>query len=121
MQIIYDHMLMPEEMRKVLMVLVNTQKQEAPDGTLRRPDTKSTIDTWLLEHSQPGSSLAVSNQPFNGYQDLVVRALLPAGFSLETVGFAVPENYESVAMCLDSLARWLYSECAYLQSIAAEK
>ncbi|MBM3892985.1 hypothetical protein FJ365_01115 [Candidatus Dependentiae bacterium] len=118
MQLIYDHLLMAPPMRQVPMVLINAPKQQQGDGSWRRPNTKDTIDCWLTKQPQPGSCLAVSNQPFNGYQDLVVRALLPAGFSLETVGFSVSPQYESVTMCLDSLARWLYSEQEYMRTLA---
>ncbi len=119
MHVLYEHVLMPEAMRNVPMVLVDAPKTLQPDGLWRRPTTRGTIETWLQKQPKPGSCLAVSNQPFKGYQDLVVRTLLPASFSLETVGFAVPADYESVVMCLDSLARWLYQEQQYLMLLSA--
>ncbi len=119
MCVIYDHMVLPEGMRKVPMVLVNAKKQQLPDGKWRRPNTKDTIDAWLKLGPPAGSCLAVSSQPMVGYQDLTVRCLLPQGFTLETAGFAMPAEFESAVLCLDSLARWLYQEQEYIKQFAS--
>ncbi len=119
MRVIYDHMVLPDAMRQVPMVLVNAPKKQLPDGRWRRPNTKDTIDSWLKLKPVAGSCLAVSSQPMVGYQDLTVRCLLPASFSLETVGFAMPLDFESAVLCLDSLARCLYQEQEYVKQLAA--
>lgn len=90
-------------------VLVNAPMQKMADGSLRRPNTEDTIIEWLTKHNPyRGTILAVSNQPFGGYQDAALRKNL-SHFTIETVGAAYKDN-ESVATILDALARWLYNE-----------
>jgi hypothetical protein len=84
--------------------------QQAQNGTLRRPNTQDTIDEWLRSYNpQPGSILALSNQPYIGYQDAVLRKALPKTFDVETVGNACSNNTKSTVI-IDSLARWIYNE-----------
>jgi hypothetical protein len=109
-KMLYDQALMPDELRALPMEIVDAPKTRNADGVLVRPTTRGTVETWLLSSPKPGSCLAVTNQPFVGYQDATVRGMLPVGFTLETVGGAINAAYESVAMWFDSLARWLYAE-----------
>lgn len=109
-KLVYEQAILPAELRKVPMVIIDAPKQVAQDGSLRRPNTENTIKTWLDKTPDPGLCLAISNQPYVGYQDSVTRTILPAEFELETVGLSMPESQESVALWLDSLARWLYQE-----------
>jgi hypothetical protein len=72
-----------------------------------RPTTASTVEQWLKQNPQPGSCLAISNQPYVGYQEAVLRALLPSSFVIEGVGPA-PRQMPSTAILLDNFAKWLY-------------
>lgn len=73
-----------------------------------RPNTQDTVLAWVDSGTVlPGSCLAVSNQPFIYYQDIVIRTSLPSHFNLETVG-ASADNNISIAVYLDTLARYLY-------------
>jgi len=109
-KVLYEQADVPVELRSVPVTIVDAPKTLNNDGQWVRPNTKGTVDTWLLSNPTPGVCLAISNQPFVGYQDATARALLPASFTLETVGVAAPAASESVSIWLDSLARWLYSD-----------
>lgn len=78
-------------------------------GQLRRPTTADTVNRWIETKPQPGSCLALSSQPFLPYQHLTLKEILPADFTIETCGPVDPET-DTVAIYLDSLARWLYQE-----------
>ncbi len=110
MRFIYEQAAVPAELRAVPLTVIDAPQIIDDRGNTKRPNTQSTIHEWLKTNPEPGRCLAISNQPFVGYQDSVMRTELPAGFDLETVGLALPSVYESVALCLDSLARWLYQE-----------
>jgi hypothetical protein len=44
-----------------------------------------------------------------GYQNRVLKNILPKQFTIETVGSAYAYN-ESIATIFDTLARWVYNE-----------
>ena len=78
-------------------------------GTLVRPTTADTITEWLKTEPQPGTIIAISDQPHCLYQQAVLKALLPSNFDVETVGNGTSEK-TSVALMLDALGRALYQE-----------
>jgi hypothetical protein len=95
-------------LKKAMFELVDTpEKYEA--GMKRRPTTGDTAYCWLAKKPEPGACLALSSQPFLPYQQLTLREILPPEFSLEAAGPIDPET-TTVAVYLDSLARWLYQE-----------
>ncbi len=101
---------LPEGFQDVEIVYVDTPMQKNVDGTLRRPTTGDTIKTWLeQEDAQPGTILAISSQPYVGYQDAVLRTLLPERFAIETVGNKTSDELKT-SVILDNIARWLYQE-----------
>ena len=75
----------------------------------RRPNTADTIKLWMHANPEPGLSLIISSQPYVHYQDAVLRAYLPAEFTLEVVGKKA-RSVVSDGKHLDNLARWLYQE-----------
>jgi hypothetical protein len=78
-------------------------------GGMRRPTTADTVNAWLETSVQPGSCLAISNQPFVAYQHSVTRGLLPQTCTLETVGQGSTTDTR-IGVYLDSVARILYQE-----------
>ena len=81
---------------------------DAPKVTGRgRPTTASTVCEWLQQHPQPANCLAISNQPYVGYQESVLRAHLPSSFQVEGVGPSV-QGTPSPAILLDNFAKWLH-------------
>ncbi|NGX40088.1 MAG: hypothetical protein KR126chlam1_01428 [Chlamydiae bacterium] len=103
--------------------LINSPKQIQKDGSLRRPTTASTMRDWLRSRPSLGDCLAISTQPFVGYQEAVVRAFLPKGFSVEGVGpgtdncyptadldLEVPPVPYPLSIYLDNIAKWLVYE-----------
>ncbi len=85
----------------------------------RRATTETTVYKWLdLCNPEPGHYLAISNQPFVLYQELVIyNALQKAGrkdIHVEVVGSAVDSTMhnfktdQEVAILLDNLARIFY-------------
>ena len=99
---------MPESMRSLPYLLIDTPKQKK-NGLWMRPTTKDTLIEWLKTNPVPGTCLFVSNQPYSGYQESVARSVLPATFSIETIGVSADPKLP-VAIYLDNLARWLYEE-----------
>ena len=81
-------------------VVVNSPKQTLPNGTLRRPDTLATVRDWLSLLPTPGSCLAISTQPFVGYQEAVIRFALPPSFELECIGPGTQNVYPNAGMDL---------------------
>lgn len=115
MKMVIDQADLPESIKTKIMY-VDTPMQTAADGTLRRPTTGDTIKEWLKMNPEKGSILAISNQPYVGYQDSVIRTFVPGEFTIETVGQAadtVSQTTEpdlTIANALDNIARWLYQE-----------
>lgn len=100
---------MPQELREVPLLIIDTPQQIRADGSLTRPTTQDTLVEWQKNTFEPGRCLFVSDQPFCGYQESVARTCLPAEFSIETIG-AESDPDLPIAIYLDNLARWIYQE-----------
>ena len=88
--------------------VVDSPKYRRVDGTLCRPDTAATVCDWRATDPKPGTVLAISTQPFVGYQHAVLKSLLPPEFVLETIG---PETeIYPLALYLDNFAKWMLYE-----------
>ena len=114
LQFVYDHAIMPASMRNIPVQMIDVPMQTTPSGNVTRPTTADTIVHWLATNPKPGNCLAISNQPYVQYQQSVLQTLLPAGFSVETVGVAAKDNND-LAVMLDTLARILYQEQKRIQ------
>jgi len=99
------------------MHVVDSPKQLLPSGKIRRPNTASTVEDFLKEEPKPGSCLGISTQPFVGYQEAVVKYLLPSSFEVEGVGpgtLTTGGDIKGVdvpfpiAIYLDTFAKWFY-------------
>ncbi|MCK5633316.1 hypothetical protein KAH94_06170 [bacterium] len=108
-RMIFDQVELPKGFERVSIIFINTQMQEQQDGSLSRPNTADTVEQWMNGGPKEGSCLVVSNQPYIGYQDSVVRTFLPDSFEVETVGSAADKDLP-IAVYLDTVARWLYQE-----------
>lgn len=107
---IYNQMQLPDDFEKLVNVqFIDTPMQMKSDGTLTRPTTGDTMHEWLKNDPKPGSCLVISNNPYIGYQDSVVRTFIADPFKIETVGDGA-KLQEKISIYLDSLARWLYQE-----------
>jgi len=107
---IFNQIKTPKAWNAIPIVFVDTPMQKTENGNVRRPNTQDTINEWLtVYHPEPGSILALSHQPFIGYQGAVLRKSLPVDFVIDTVGDIDFEN-EGTATILDALARWIYNE-----------
>ncbi len=109
MRYVFEHTKLPEGFDQLPIIFVNTPMQSTPDGKIRRPNTFDIVQQWISSNPIPGTCLAVSNQPYVGFQDTAVRTALPFSFPLETVGQTV-RAHELMSIHLDNLARWLYQE-----------
>lgn len=96
---------------------IHTPMIMTSEGTIRRPDTNDTIIDWLTTyHPEPGTILAISNQPYCGYQKAVLETYLnPKGFTIAIAGDQASPNTKVVTL-LDTLGRWLYFEQQKIQS-----
>lgn len=72
----------------------------------RRPNTADTVHAWLKAHPVQGSCVAISDQPNVGYQEAVLKGILPPSFSVEVIGTG-DEGKLPISLYLDNLARWL--------------
>lgn len=73
-----------------------------------KANTEETILHWMeVKTPLPGKCLAVSSQPFVGYQELTVRKVLPDSFLVEAIGYGAPPSIP-VTVFLDNLAKVIY-------------
>lgn len=102
-----QHISMPPALKKNITI-IDTPEQKTVGGLPRRPNTTDTVKTWLATSPSPNTVCAISTHSFAGYHDVVLRSLLPHGFTIETVAPAAHQL--NISECLDNLARWLYVE-----------
>ncbi len=102
---------MPAEMlTSKNIIFIDTPNTIDAHGKIKRATTGDTINEWLkTENPKPGSCLVVSNQPHIGYQETVVKNLVPQTFSVEGTGDQQSPD-TPVSDILDALARWIYNE-----------
>ncbi|NBO19538.1 MAG: hypothetical protein EBV03_10010, partial [Proteobacteria bacterium] len=90
----------PKDMQSVRVFEVNTYNK--PGG--ERANTKDTIESWVKTNPSKGDVLVISSQPHVRYQDAAVKAVLPKGYSVDTVGMDAPHDMK-VSVGMDSIAR----------------
>lgn len=110
MKFIFNQISLPSGFDQITIEFVDTPMQKQDNGTMRRPNTGDTIAHWLGSDPVLGSCLFISNQPYVGYQDAVIRTYMPAAFEIDTVGAYVEPEKQQIDVALDTLARWLYQE-----------
>src|SRR5262249_46960743 len=113
---VYNHADIPEEMKKIETVFVNTPNIVDANGNIKRPGAGDAIRHWLTMNPQPGTCLLVSNQPHVGYFYAVAKTHLKEPFTVIPVGNAMNPNAR-VCEILDALARWIYQENEILKKI----
>lgn len=111
-QMVYDQSDLPEKFRSIPITFHNSAMIKNANGTITRPTTGDTVLKWLASNPAHGDCLFISNQPYVGYQDSVMRTYMPEDFGfLETCGSAAQENPQNQNLIfLDTLARFLYQE-----------
>lgn len=109
MQLVFEQSALPEEWKNLSIIFIDTPQQLQENGSWKRPSTQDTVEAWFAINPTPGSILAISNQPFVGYQDTALRRFIPATFTIETIGQAASASIK-IATLLDNMARWLYIE-----------
>lgn len=116
-QLMWDQMITQEELRKKSVEFLTIKKTiDKNTGTLiRYANTQDTIEVWLDQCSNPGTILAISNNPYIYYQHVKLRNALykknpqifnDGDFHFETVGFEASPNTPLI-IYLDTIARWL--------------
>ena len=109
-KMVYNQAKLPKDFKELVQVqFIDTPLQRASNGGAIRPNTGDTIKLWLTKTKPTGSVLAISNQPYVGYQHAVLKTFVPKEMSIETVG-PKPSTSASSDLLLDTLARWLYQE-----------
>jgi hypothetical protein len=109
MKLVYDQAVLSKELENVPVTFIDTPLIETANGTKRRPNTGDTIASWLAQRRSEGDTLFISNNPYVGYQDAVVRYYMPQDAYIETVGPEADKN-ELISIYLDTIARNLYQE-----------
>lgn len=95
---------MPKKMRNIPVEWI-----VCPMKGSARPTTDDTVRAWLKTAQDASRVLAISNQPHVIYQDEVVRTLIPATITLETVGRGIARHELEPSVVLDSITRTLYT------------
>lgn len=114
MRFLYSYLPIPEELRQVKLVIVDTPQNEG-----KRPNTKETFLQWLKSGPKTGCALIISDQPFLGRADTIARNIL-SDFTVETVGKGISHEYylkekRATPILLDELARWIFEEQAQIK------
>ncbi len=106
---LWDAMTANTELQHLPVHLVNAPGRWTPEGKWQRPNRKDTWNAWLGSTLLPASCVVVSNQPFVGYDRAVIKTSVPTSFITEVIG-AEADRSLPLAVYLDNLARWLYTE-----------
>jgi hypothetical protein len=99
----------PEQLATLPVLFISAPMKRSADGTLKRPTTDDTIKEWLALNPEPGKTVWISGQPYIGYQESVIKSLVPPTFEIEVIGSAA-KSPQKIAIYLDSAARLLYQE-----------
>lgn len=128
-KLIWDQMITQEELRKKSVQFLTIPKiMDVKTGQLvRYANTQDTIEGWLNNNPHPGSILAISNNPYVGYQHAKLRNVLyklnpqnviegsVGSIHFETVGFGSHSNLPLI-IYLDTIARWLDTDLELLST-----
>lgn len=80
----------------------------APDVSGRNANTFDTVFYWHRNVAKkPGPVIALSSQPFIGFQDEVCQSVLGSEYPVTTIGYAANADTK-VSVYLDNLAKWIY-------------
>jgi hypothetical protein len=115
MKMVFDQAALPEEMQSIPCIFIDTPMHSNSDGDLYPPSTEDIVAQWLSQNPIPGTCLVISNQPYVGCQDAIIKRILPKTFSIDTVGKKATEM--NMTIFLDTIARWLYQEYRYANTI----
>lgn len=109
MQWVYNQSELPEKFQELPISFSNSKMRKQNDRLMAQPNTADTIQDWLNSNPIPGDCLFISNQPFIGYQESVIKTFMPSGFGhIEVCGPTQSNiNFKDI---LDTLARFLYQE-----------
>jgi hypothetical protein len=117
-RILWDQIILADDLRTKEIFFISVPMIKDPEtGKLIRPQTKHTIEAWLKTSPKAGICLAISSNPYVPYQHhTLLNILIKKGyvqkFPLETVGPAAGRD-TSIAIHLDNIARWLYTEMQF--------
>lgn len=104
-EMVWDQSEIPADMRAAVSVhFISAPKQ--PGST--RAQTEDTILAWMKETHPTGRYLAVTEAPYLGRQDFLVRKHLNNKAGLDTAGYEAREETVSMAIMLDELSSWIY-------------
>lgn len=115
-QLIWEQSEIPADMRNsVTVCFINApMKKDAKSGTILRPTTDDTMETWLKAGPPHGCYLAITNAPYTYRQDLVVRTMAPKEYTFETIGSAA-RTQEKVSILLNEVARCIFQTKKHLK------
>ena len=111
MRMVWSQAELPAAMKKIKTTFINVPMLKKEDGTERRPNTHDTIIAWTREKPEPGTCLAISSQPYVGFQESVIKTAVSQDLIIEAVGPGIRDaSAIKVAILLDTCARWVYQE-----------
>jgi len=112
-KLVWDQVISDKELReKTIQYISASEVKDIKSGKMRRANTADTIRAWISLNPEPGSVLIISNNPYIPYQYATVSGILRHhGFVGEQIDAAGQGDRNTpVAVHLDNLARWLYTE-----------
>lgn len=110
---VWDQVISEKELRKKPVQYVSASEvKDIKSGKMRRANTADTVLAWISLNPEPGTVLIISNNPYVPYQYATVFGILRRhGFHEDRIDAAGQGDQDTpVAVHLDNLARWLYTE-----------
>lgn len=108
-QCVYEQMNLPAGLENVPVEFINTPMTQTPSRFSKRPNTADTLAYWIKTRDKLSDScLFFSSQPYVGYQDTIIRGIVPEDMLVETVGCKASEHL-NMSVHMDNIARWLYA------------
>lgn len=106
MKFVFENENIPQQMKMVDILFINSPMELG----LSFSSGVDSVIKWREEKKpSPGSCLVVSNQPFVGYQESIVRSVLGRDFAIEAIGERAADDTK-ISIYLDTIARWLQQE-----------
>lgn len=98
---------LPSSWKDKVTIVYALAQYDAAGKKMRRATTVDTVKAWCAQDPKPGTILVISEQPYCLYQGEALKTYMPQEFDIETVGNE-PKKETSIALYLDSIARYLY-------------
>ncbi len=101
-----------EQQRDIEIQVINSKKQPAAKRATTA-DNGRKLESELKQKNIQGEVLIISSEPVGPYQLASIKRYCNVSgihFSLLSVPYSEPFDKKTIALCMDTLARWVYTE-----------